>query len=71
MSFRAFRGARLALVAAVAFAGGLVIAAGLNLTPFGYAQQRGGPQIAPVQPAPALTDLNDGFVSVVAEMVKK
>ena len=30
---------RIGLVASAAFAGGLIVASGLNLTPFGYAQQ--------------------------------
>jgi serine protease Do len=50
-------------VALVAFAGGLLIAAGLNLTPFGYAQQGQleGPPAAAVAP---LNDLSNSFVSI-------
>jgi serine protease Do len=54
----------LGIVAAVAFAGGLLVAAGMNLTPFGYAQQKaeqGKPSAQAVQP---LTDLSNSFVSI-------
>ncbi|HEY9516004.1 MAG TPA: Do family serine endopeptidase [Gemmatimonadaceae bacterium] len=63
MPSRVFTRARLAVVAAVAFAGGLLIAAGFNLTPFGYAQQGKleGPPAAAVAP---LNDLSNSFVSI-------
>ncbi len=64
MPSRVFTRVRLGIVALVAFAGGLLIAAGLNLTPFGYAQQQGrleGPPAAAVAP---LNDLSNSFVSI-------
>ncbi|HEY9515289.1 MAG TPA: Do family serine endopeptidase [Gemmatimonadaceae bacterium] len=47
-----------------AFAGGLLIAAGFNLTPFGYAQQRGADQRPPAAAVQPLTDLSNSFVSI-------
>jgi serine protease Do len=63
MPSRVFTRTRLGIVAAVAFAGGLLTAAGLDLTPFGYAQQGElkGPPAAAVQP---LNDLSNSFVSI-------
>ncbi|HEX6964969.1 MAG TPA: Do family serine endopeptidase [Gemmatimonadaceae bacterium] len=61
---RVFARARLGLVAVLAFAGGLVFAAGFNLTPFGYAQQgqkapsaavqSGSPNVITNNPFPAI-----------------
>ena len=60
-----------AIVAIIAFAGGLILAGGLNLTPFGFAQQQkstparltsatvNSAAMAPV------ADLSNGFVSIV------
>jgi len=57
-----------AIVAIIAFAGGLILAGGMNLTPFGFAQQTQTPArlastsiggMAPV------ADLSNGFVSIV------
>ncbi len=64
MPSRVFTRVRLGVVALIAFAGGLLLAAGLNLTPFGYAQQQGrleGPPAAAVAP---LNDLSNSFVSI-------
>src|SRR6476469_7218012 len=51
------------VVAVVAFVGGLFVAAGFNLTPFGYAQQSIGtrpPQAAVQQ----VTDASNAFVAI-------
>jgi len=51
------------VIAVVAFVGGLVVAAGFNLTPFGYAQQTGmarPPQAAVQQ----VTDASNAFVAI-------
>jgi serine protease Do len=57
-----------AIVAIIAFAGGLILAGGMNLTPFGFAQQ------SPTTPArlastsagmAPVADLSNGFVSIV------
>lgn len=63
MPSRVFTRARLAVVAAVAFAGGLLVAAGLDLTPFGYAQQ-GELQRPPAAAVQPLNDLSNSFVSI-------
>ncbi len=57
----------IAIVAVIAFVGGLIIASGFNLTPFGFAQQRAIPaNLASTTTASApLTDLSNGFVSIV------
>src|SRR5919199_1493329 len=64
MTSRALARARLGVVAAAAFAGGLVVAAGFNLTPFGYAQQRGEPQKPPAQAVQQMTEASNSFVSI-------
>lgn len=64
MPSRVFTRARLGLVAVAAFAGGLLIAAGFNLTPFGYAQQQGESQRPPAAAVQPLTDLSNSFVSI-------
>src|ERR687886_616229 len=64
MTSRALARARLGVVAAAAFAGGLVVAAGFNLTPFGYAQQRGEPQKPPAQSVQQMTEASNAFVSI-------
>jgi len=63
MPSRVFSRTRLLVVAVIAFAGGLLVAAGLDLTPFGYAQQGRleGPPAADVAP---LNDLSNSFVSI-------
>ena len=59
-----------AIVAIIAFAGGLILAGGMNLTPFGFAQQRSTPArlasatVSPSAMAP-VADLSNGFVSIV------
>ncbi len=59
-----------AIVAIIAFAGGLILAGGLNLTPFCFAQQRSTPArlastaVSPSAMAP-VADLSNGFVSIV------
>jgi serine protease Do len=64
MPLRALSRARLGIVAVVGFAGGLLVAAGVNLTPFGYAQQKGNPQKPPSQAVQPLADLSNSFVSI-------
>ncbi len=67
---RVFARARLGLVAAGAFVGGLVFAAGFNLTPFGYAQQQGAARTDP-PPATAVEALErtGNAFAVIAERV--
>ncbi|HEX5438125.1 MAG TPA: Do family serine endopeptidase [Gemmatimonadaceae bacterium] len=55
---RIFARARLGVVAALAFGGGLVFAAGFNLTPFGYAQQKA---------TPALTSASSSGSNIVSD----
>ena len=65
---RVFARVRLGVVAAVAFAGGLVFAAGFNLTPFGYAQQgNGGPKAAAQAAAPNVIS-NNPFVAIAKDV---
>ncbi len=64
MSSGALSRARLGFVAAAAFAGCLLVAAGLNLTPFGYAQQRTEPPKPAAHVVQPLEDLSNGFVSI-------
>ncbi|HEU4643580.1 MAG TPA: Do family serine endopeptidase [Gemmatimonadaceae bacterium] len=64
MTSRALSHVRLGVVAVVAFAGGLVIASGLSLTPFGYAQQRGQGGKPPAQAVQPVADLSNSFVSI-------
>jgi len=60
-----------AIVAIIAFVGGLIMAGGLNLTPFGFAQQQkptparlASATVNPAAMAP-VADLSNGFVSIV------
>ncbi|HJR62131.1 MAG TPA: Do family serine endopeptidase [Gemmatimonadaceae bacterium] len=65
MSSRLLARARLGAIAAAAFAGGLIVAAGFNLTPFGYAQQ--GATTANRPPARVVEPLaasSNAFVSI-------
>jgi serine protease Do len=52
------------VVAAVAFIGGLVVAAGFNLTPFGYAQQSGGGAKPPQAAIQQVNDASNAFVAI-------
>ena len=65
MPSRLLARARLGAIAAAAFAGGLIVAAGFNLTPFGYAQQGGAtanrPPARVVEP---LAASSNAFVSI-------
>jgi serine protease Do len=58
--------ARVALVASGAFLGGLLVAAGFNLTPFGYAQQGGaaGANRTTAQEVKPLTDAGNAFAAI-------
>jgi serine protease Do len=56
--------ARLGLVAAGAFFGGLIVAAGVNLTPFGYAQQQATAPKPSAQEVKPLADASQAFVSI-------
>jgi serine protease Do len=63
MTSRLSKRLTIGVIAVVAFVGGLVVAAGFNLTPFGYAQQTGGarpPQAAVQQ----VTDASNAFVAI-------
>jgi serine protease Do len=51
-------------VAVIAFAGGLLVAAGFDLTPFGYAQQQGKLSAPPAAAVAPLNDLSNSFVSI-------
>ncbi|HET7564004.1 MAG TPA: Do family serine endopeptidase [Gemmatimonadaceae bacterium] len=61
---RLFARTRLGVVAAVAFAGGLVFAAGFNLTPFGYAQQGQKTPSAAVQSGTPNVITNNPFPAI-------
>ncbi|MGQ0712221.1 MAG: Do family serine endopeptidase [Gemmatimonadaceae bacterium] len=61
---RVFARARLGLVAAGAFFGGLIVAAGVNLTPFGYAQQQATAPKPSAQEVKPLADASQAFVSI-------
>ena len=63
MTSRLSKRLTIGVVAVVAFVGGLVVAAGFNLTPFGYAQQTGSarPPAAAVQ---QVTDASNAFVAI-------
>jgi serine protease Do len=50
--------------AIVAFIGGLVVAGGFNLTPFGYAQQAGGGAKPPQAAVQQVTDASNAFVAI-------
>ncbi len=52
------------IVAAVAFIGGLVVAAGFNLTPFGYAQQAGAGAKPPQAAVQQVTEASNAFVAI-------
>ncbi|MEO8879650.1 MAG: Do family serine endopeptidase [Gemmatimonadaceae bacterium] len=52
------------VVAVAAFIGGLVVAAGFNLTPFGYAQQAGGGAKPPQAAIQQVTDASNAFVAI-------
>jgi serine protease Do len=52
------------IVAAVAFIGGLVVAAGFNLTPFGYAQQAGGAAKPPQAAVQQVNEASNAFVAI-------
>jgi serine protease Do len=52
------------VVAIVAFIGGLVVAAGFNLTPFGYAQQVGGGAKPPQAAVQQVNDASNAFVAI-------
>ena len=57
-----------AIVAIIAFAGGLILAGGMNLTPFGLAQQNSTPARLASMPTGSMApvaDLSNGFVSIV------
>jgi serine protease Do len=56
--------ARVGLVAAGAFIGGLIVAAGVNLTPFGYAQQQATAPKPSAQEVKPLADASQAFVSI-------
>jgi serine protease Do len=56
--------ARLGLVAAGAFFGGLIVAAGVNLTPFGYAQQQATAPKPSAQEVKPLADASQAFTSI-------
>ena len=47
-----------------AFIGGLVVAGGFNLTPFGYAQQAGGGAKPPQAAVQQVTDASNAFVAI-------
>ena len=52
------------VAAIVAFIGGLVVAGGFNLTPFGYAQQAGGGARPPQAAVQQVTDASNAFVAI-------
>jgi serine protease Do len=52
------------VAAIVAFIGGLVVAGGFNLTPFGYAQQAGGGAKPPQAAVQQVTDASNAFVAI-------
>src|SRR5918996_2897702 len=56
--------ARVGLVAAGAFFGGLIVAAGVNLTPFGYAQQQTTGPKPSAQEVKPLADASQAFTSI-------
>jgi serine protease Do len=66
MSSRAFSRLRLGAVLAATFFGGVMVASGFNLTPFGYAQQSSGPagSKTPAQVVQPLADASNAFVSI-------
>ena len=68
MTKRPLQRATLGVVAAIAFIGGLVLAAGFNLTPFGYAaQQKADPTkmlASPATPGVSVAETGNAFVSI-------
>ena len=68
MSKQPFPRATLGVVAAIAFIGGLVLAAGFNLTPFGYAaQQKADPTkmlASPANPGVSVAETGNAFVTI-------
>ena len=68
MTKRPFPRATLGVVAATAFIGGLVLAAGFNLTPFGYAaQQKADPTkmlASPATPGVSVAETGNAFVNI-------
>ena len=68
MTKRPFPRATLAVVAAMAFVGGLIVAAGFNLTPFGWAAQRqADPTKLPASPATpgvSVAETGNAFVAI-------
>jgi len=63
---RLFARARLGVAASVAFAGGVLFASAVNLTPFGYAQQQGTatPPKPSAQAVKPVADVSNAFVSI-------
>ncbi|MFN2397516.1 MAG: Do family serine endopeptidase [Gemmatimonadaceae bacterium] len=55
---------KIAIVASLAFIGGLVFASGIDLTPFSYAQQRAGEAKPPAQIVQPLAEASNAFVSI-------
>ena len=56
--------ARVGLVAAGAFIGGLIVAGAVNITPFGYAQQQAAAPKPSAQEVKPLADASQAFVSI-------
>jgi serine protease Do len=63
MSSRVSSRVTIGIIAVMAFLGGLFVAAGFNLTPFGYAQQAGGGQ-PPKQAVAQVTEASNAFVAI-------
>ncbi len=63
MSSRVASRLTIGAVAVAAFLGGLFVAAGFNLTPFGYAQQSGSPR-PPQQAVQQVTEASNAFVAI-------
>ena len=64
MTQRFLSRARLGAVAVIAFVGGLLFAAGFNLTPFGYAQQQKTAALTASQTGGSLAGTGGDFVSI-------
>ena len=68
MTKRPLQRATLGVVAAIAFIGGLVLAAGFNLTPFGYAaQQKADPTkmlASPSTPGVSVAETGNAFITI-------
>lgn len=68
MTQRPFPRATLGVAVAVAFVGGLIVAAGFNLTPFGYAaQQKSDPtkmMASPASPGVSVAETGNAFVTI-------